>query len=75
MAGGVLISMASTDDSPSRVDAATVMTQGPPAGEPMVPKFGPSLPAATTAMTPALAAFISATSSGAVTLASELPTE
>ncbi len=46
--------------------AAAVMTRGPPAGEPMVPRFGPSLPAATTAKTPALAAASSARSSGAV---------
>ena len=73
--GGSLICIASTDVSPSRVDAPTVIAQGPPAGEPIVPRFGPSLPAATTASTPALVAFISAMSSGAVICSIEVPTE
>ena len=56
-------------------DAAAVITHGPPAGEPIVARFGPSLPAATTVITPALAAAISAMSSGATTSRIELPTE
>ena len=35
------------------IEAAAAMTQGPPAGEPTVPRLGPSLPAATTATTKA----------------------
>ena len=56
-------------------DAAAVMTHGPPAGEPILPGVGPSLPAATTVKTPALVAAIKAISSGAVILVMELPTE
>ena len=72
---GAVISMASEDTSPFRVEAAAVSTHGPPAGEPMVPGFGPSLPAATTVNTPALVAAINARSSGAVMRSNELPTE
>ncbi len=75
MPGGAVISSASIELLPARLEAAAVMTQGPPAGEPMVPRFGPSLPAATTASTPALVAAISAMSSGAVSRSRELPTE
>ena len=44
-------------------------------GDPIVPRLGPSLPATTTARTPALVAFISAISSGALICSIELPTE
>ena len=53
--GGSVTSIASSDDLPSRLDAAAAITHGPPAGEPTVLRLGPSLPAATTATTPALA--------------------
>ena len=71
----VCVAGGATLDSPSRVDAAAVTTHGAPAGEPMVPRFGPSLPAATIVSTPAFVAAINATSSGAVVRRSELPTE
>ena len=75
MPGGVVISMASTEDSPSRLEAATVIAHGPNAGEPTVPIMGPSLPPATTASTPAFVAAISATSSGALIWRRVPPTE
>ncbi len=73
--GGAVTSIASNEALPSRVDAAAVITQGPPAGEPIVARLGPSLPAATTVKMPALVAASSARSSGVVTRVSELPTE
>ena len=65
MSSGAVISIASSNSLPVCVDAATVSTHGALLGEPIVSRFGPSLPAATTDSTPASSAFKSARSSGA----------
>src|SRR5437867_1485249 len=59
----------------SVVAAATEVTQGAPAGEPMVPGFGPSLPVEVATKMPASDAYRKAISSGSTATGEGEPTE